>query len=622
MKTSLISIIACLLLAVPAFAATTYTYDGPTFAGGTDHVSVTFTTNAPLAPSTSYMSLAAAGVTSSSISAVGPSGVLTGFILPITTFQIHTDSAGNIDAWFIFGEKKNLSGVSPTMTGTDWQAYTMNTLVFIPGTGVPGVNQSTLVTGHYNYDQATRVTFYSSCTSAPAGCTLAGNGQPYVGEYSGIINPSNTNGSWWGGTNNSGGPPPTALVISGTLPAGTVGAAYNGALTATGGVAPYTWSAIGVPSGLTLGTNGSLTGIPDAAGNYNLMATVTDGAGMTVSGTVPLSINDPVVAACSGTNAMITSYVARNPGYITVNGGLNLLDHLWTTNLNSTNTTFLGGLVNWYQGGLIVDYNGVADSAGCILTNLTVKPSVTISTNSLPNGTAGVVYTAPISAAWGVAPYSITVSGLPAGLTFNGANINGVPTAIGTFTVTVTAVDSVGASTTKSLSLTIVDPAINFAPALPNGTVGVAYAATFSATGGYGSFSYSATGLPAGLTLSANSIGGTPTTAGVFIVTLTAVDGVGVARTAPATITISPAQSSNFTVKDEGQDRITALGADYLMVGTKKLIWNASTKITVNTPTGEREVIDSFVKVGMKVQWKGLRDNANNTVLTSKLEVN
>jgi len=58
------------------------------------------------------------------------------------------------------------------------------------------------------------------------------------------------------------------------------------------------------------------------------------------------------------------------------------------------------------------------------------------------------------------------------------------------------------------------------------------------------------------------------------------------------------------------------------MVGSKKLIWDTTTVIIVNTPSGERSVIDSFVTVGMKVQWKGLRDAATNTVLTSQLEVN
>src|SRR5207245_2680996 len=113
-------------------------------------------------PSTSYLDAASAGVTSSSVSVRRR----VNFTLPITTFQVHTDTAGAIDSWFIFGDLNTLAGATPIMTGTDWQAYTMNTLVFIPGSDSGGVG---LVSGHYAYDQATKTTFYASCTGAPAG---------------------------------------------------------------------------------------------------------------------------------------------------------------------------------------------------------------------------------------------------------------------------------------------------------------------------------------------------------------------------------------------------------------------------------------------------------------------
>lgn len=202
MLKTFIASVAVLALSISAQAATTYTYtyNGPTFSGGTDHVSVSFTTGAPLAPSTSYIDQTSAGVSASSVSVVGPTGPLVNFTLPVTTFQVHTDATGAIDSWFIFGDFNTLAGTAPTMTGTDWQAYTMNTLVFIPGSDIPGAVG--LVTGNYDYDQGTETTFYASCTGAPAGCTLAGNGQPYVGNYSGIINPSNTSGAapWWSAT--------------------------------------------------------------------------------------------------------------------------------------------------------------------------------------------------------------------------------------------------------------------------------------------------------------------------------------------------------------------------------------------------------------------------------------
>jgi hypothetical protein len=194
----LVSIVSLSAVALSAQAASsyTYTYNGPLFPGGTDHVSASFTTAGPLAPSTSYLDKTSAGVTASAIWVAGPTGrARGGLILPITTFQVHTDETGAVDSWFLFGDLNTLAGVAPTMTGTDWQAYTINTLAFIPGSDIGGVG---LVTGRYDYDQATETTFYASCT-AVVNCTLAGNGQPYVANYGGIINPSNTSGGapWW-----------------------------------------------------------------------------------------------------------------------------------------------------------------------------------------------------------------------------------------------------------------------------------------------------------------------------------------------------------------------------------------------------------------------------------------
>lgn len=324
----------------------------------------------------------------------------------------------------------------------------------------------------------------------------------------------------------------SAISFTPSLPAGIAGAPYSATFAAaTGGTGTFTYTATGLPSGLTL-TDRTVAGTPAAAGTYPVTLKATDTSGASASATVNLAIN---AATCSGKDAVISAYVARTPGYIVINGGLNLLDHLWTTNLNSSNTVFLGGLVNWYQTGLIVDYQGTTDPSSCILTNLTVRPAVTISTASLPDGKAGVAYTAPVSISWGVAPYAVTVSGLPAGLSYSNGYITGKPTVSGPFSVTISVVDAVGASATKVLSLLI---------------------------------------------------------------------------------------APGYTIVDESKGKITAIGPDYLMAGTKKLIWDSSTIIIVNTPSGVRSVIDSFVKVGMKVQWKGFRDSASNTVLCWKLEVN
>lgn len=412
-----------------------------------------------------------------------------------------------------------------------------------------------------------------------------------------------------------------------TLPDGVTNAPYSATLpAATGGTGSFTYSATGLPAGLTL-TGNVISGTPATAGLSTVTLTATDSANTAVSVIVTLNIVDPVIpTACNGNDMAITAFVARNPGYIRLNTNT-LPNVFWTTDLTPANTVFLGGAVNWYQTGMIVDYTGTVEPNGsCLLNHLTVKPRVTVSTTSLADATAGLTYSAPVNASWGLpfiapqAPYNITVSGLPAGLSFDGSNITGTATAIGTSTLTVSAVDSLGFSASKTLTLTVLDQAIGFAPTLPNGTVGTAYSTTLSATG-FGPFTYSATGLPAGLTLVGNNINGTPSTAGTYVVALTATDAAGVSQTASATIVINPA-ATNYTIKDEAIGKISSLGSGFVMVGAKKLVWDANTTIIVNTPAGTRNVIDSFVKVGMKVRWKGLRDKATNTVLTSKMEIN
>ena len=78
--------------------------------------------------------------------------------------------------------------------------------------------------------------------------------------------------------------------------------------------------------------------------------------------------------------------------------------------------------------------------------------------------------------------------------------ITGTPTTAATSNFTITATDGLGATGARAYAVTI-NAAITVNPAtLPNGTVGVAYSQTVSATGGNGSytFSVSAGSLPTG----------------------------------------------------------------------------------------------------------------------------
>ena len=62
---------------------------------------------------------------------------------------------------------------------------------------------------------------------------------------------------------------------------GTVGTAIASfTLSASGGTAPYTWSATGLPAGITIGSStGTVSGTPTASGTFNVTVTATASAG-------------------------------------------------------------------------------------------------------------------------------------------------------------------------------------------------------------------------------------------------------------------------------------------------------------------------------------------------------
>jgi len=90
-------------------------------------------------------------------------------------------------------------------------------------------------------------------------------------------------------------PTPTAPLQASSAPfhGGEVGVAYAAvALSATGGVAPYTWSvsAGALPGGVTLGQDGSVSGSPNAPGQFTFTIQVADAGNSTATLPAVISI--------------------------------------------------------------------------------------------------------------------------------------------------------------------------------------------------------------------------------------------------------------------------------------------------------------------------------------------
>ncbi len=162
-------------------------------------------------------------------------------------------------------------------------------------------------TGSYTW------TLVAGAGSLPAGLTLSAGGT-----ISGTPTASGTSGFTVRVTTSAQQTATKALSIivnaaitianAGTLPKGTVGVAYTPlTFNVTGGSPPYTFAAVpispfdpdGLAPGLTVNSNGVLSGTPTRAGTFNFNLLVTDRAG--AQGTKPFSMS--VAAALSITTA-------------------------------------------------------------------------------------------------------------------------------------------------------------------------------------------------------------------------------------------------------------------------------------------------------------------------------
>ena len=146
-------------------------------------------------------------------------------------------------------------------------------------------------------------------------------------------------------------------------------------------------------------------------------------------------------------------------------------------------------------------------------------------TCSLPHGTVGRAYRATLTASGGKAPYTWAVWGLPRGLLLQGDTITCDSAVSGTFSIKVQVRDKAMSTASATLSLLIQPAPLEVTTtSLPGGQVGVPYSATLAASGGVPPYTWAASGLEQGLSLSGDVISGTPTVAELDSVVVTVSD--------------------------------------------------------------------------------------------------
>lgn len=302
---------------------------------------------------------------------------------------------------------------------------------------------------------------------------------------------------------------------------------------ASGGQLPLTWTATGLPPGLTISTTGLVTGTPTTVGTYPVTLTATDRVGATDGDGFSWVVASPVTVTNPGNQVGRVGTAVSLP----VAGGGGVAPLAWTAvdlptglSINAANGTISGTPTTVETRAVVVTATDSKGKAVDVPFGWRILTPVTVT----DPGAQNVVMYGPVNrqltAAGGAPPYTWRAEQLPPGLTINSSTgeISGTVTGGTRFLSVVYAADSAGMETGVVVPFTVAAALLTdlrvSAPTAATAdrvtTVGQAASVTASVAGGLGPYTWTATGLPPGLTITGATISGTPTTRGTYTVRL------------------------------------------------------------------------------------------------------
>jgi hypothetical protein len=340
-------------------------------------------------------------------------------------------------------------------------------------------------------------------------------------------------------------PPPAPVITSSTLATVVQGNPFTYTIIATHN--PTSFTATGLPDGISQqGSTAVISGTPTETGTFpvTLNAINLGGTGMATLSIVVTAEPLPVISSplsVTGTNGFGFTYsiIASNnptsfysdplPDGLTFDASTGLI-----SGTPATTGTFTPTISAINLGG--------TDSVTLTLSLIT-EPIPVISSTLSATGRYGMPFTYQIAATYN--PTSFDAGPLPTGLMVDDSTgiISGTPTDIGLFTPTLSAIN-LGGTGTDTLDLTILPPppvVIN-SVLTASGTNGQPF--SYQIQGNNNPTTFSAAGLPAGLTVDPSSgmITGTLGAGGIFPITLGATNAGG---TGTATLMLTVTSSLN-----------------------------------------------------------------------------
>lgn len=264
-----------------------------------------------------------------------------------------------------------------------------------------------------------------------------------------------------------------------TFPNAQAGVPYSQSVNVLGGVSPYRYTVtVGqLPSGLSIDTNGRISGTPNYAVSYpfTLVAEDADGRAATRAFTITVDPDTALaIATATVPNGTVGTAYATS---LQATGGT--AAYSWSVSAGSLPPGVALGTSARLEGtpttaGSYAFTIKVTDAVGRVATrafNTTIAPSgsvvtptvatLRILTSTLPGGTVGTWYGQTLGGAGGTAPYAWSVLGgiTPPGLSVEGGSVYGTPTTAGNYAFTVKLNDATGASVSQLFNVQVSSPA-------------------------------------------------------------------------------------------------------------------------------------------------------------------
>ncbi|MFZ9938530.1 MAG: putative Ig domain-containing protein, partial [Luteolibacter sp.] len=439
----------------------------------------------------------------------------------------------------------------------------------------------------FNATQGKSPYVWSTTTALPAGLTL----NSATGILSGTLSASQPAGNFTLAISATGSNgvkvtgnfvlqifAPLSWVSNSSLPGGKVAHDYSVNVSASGGIAPYSFAlktGSTLPAGLALDSStGLISGVPTTAGNssFTIIAQDSTNPPNSIERTFSLEIEPYGMSVSGPASVEGTQYLAIPSAQFTVTGGT--ATYFWSTTpklptgltINSTTGLISGKLMgvpgNFSVSVFVKDGKNQTASAPLTIASTPSGPLEWVTAEALPGGKVASAYSQNLTAKGGKPAYTFalkTGSTLPAGLKLASTGLlSGTPTAPGNFSFTVTVKDTASPVNVIERTFTLAVQAYGMSVSGPETITIKRYQplapATFTVDGGTAPHSWKSTPtLPAGLVLNATTgiLSGAPTAAdGTYPVVISATDSNKQIATLNCTITIEPADPFDWVTAE------------------------------------------------------------------------